>query len=737
MALSLERQEVDKLKGRVGFKVIEIFKDQTLGIGSYGKVCKAKCDDLVCAAKLMHETLFNHAERYQISPQREHRLPIRRFEQECEFLGTIRHPNIIQYLGVHQDPDNGLPVLLMELMDDNLTHYLESSPEPNPYHTQVNICHDITLALSFLHYNNIVHRDLSSNNILLIANVRAKVTDFGMAKLGDLNPPTSQSLTFTLCPGTNVYMPPEAVRSPPVYNEKIDCFSFGVITIQILTQRFPKPGDRLKEVAISDHRFPSGTIEVRVSELERRHNHISEVDPTHPLLPIALDCLNDKPCLRPSAQQLCERISALKQSLEYNKSVTAPQESVKITRELLHTQQNQDLQQIIQSKDLEILEEVEELRQQLEQATGQLSEKSKIIQEKEYQLEHVSQQLTMSEQMISQHKRQIEELKQQLSQSHLNAQRPGGGDDRVEQDVSFTSWRRGKGSPRQISRGSHAVMSSDAVCFLPGISNDLYTYSITSNSWSRLPDCPNLDSSLVVVTGLLTAIGGYQAGIGFSNSLFSLTGEPNCRKWTEEFEPMPTKRSLSMVLVTGENLIVAGGEGGDLVATVEVMNTETYQWSTAANLPEPMCDASVAVCGDRVYMLGGIDKHRKSTNSVYVSSLTTLLQSSKLTKDCTTPSVWRRVADLPVIFSTCASIHGRLLAIGGKTSGDKRTTAIYVYQKFTNSWGVLTHISIARSSCFAAVLPDSQIVVVGGFTSGLTDLTDTIEIGTTNTNCIE
>ena len=191
---------------QIGFKAVQLFKDQTLGIGSYGKVCRAKCDDLLCAAKLIHETLFDPTAQQLITPQREHRLPMRRFEQECEFLSTIRHPNIVQYLGIYQDPDTGLPALLMELMDDSLTHFLESSPQPIPYHIQVNICHDITLALSFLHFNGIIHRDLSSNNVLLIGNVRAKVTDFGMASLGNQNPQATQ-LTFTMCPGTDVYMP--------------------------------------------------------------------------------------------------------------------------------------------------------------------------------------------------------------------------------------------------------------------------------------------------------------------------------------------------------------------------------------------------------------------------------------------------------------------------------------------------------------------------------------------------
>ena len=213
---------------------IQLFKDEILGIGSYGKVCKAECDGLLCAAKIIHKTLFDSTALQLIAPLREHRLLMRRFEQECEFLSAMQHPNIIQYLGMYQDPDTHLPVLLMELMDNSLTYFLESSQQPIPYHIQVNICHDITLALRFLHSNGIVHRDLSSNNVLMIGNIRAKVTDFGMARLGDMNPRATH-LTFTMCPGTDVYMPPEAVKDKPVYTEKIDCFSFGVIAVQIMT----------------------------------------------------------------------------------------------------------------------------------------------------------------------------------------------------------------------------------------------------------------------------------------------------------------------------------------------------------------------------------------------------------------------------------------------------------------------------------------------------------------------
>jgi serine/threonine protein kinase len=187
----------------------------------------------------------------------------------------------------------------MELMDDSLTHFLESSIQPIPYHIQVNICHDVTLALSFLHSNNIIHRDLSSNNILLCGNILAKVTDFGMARLGDINPQAT-CLTNTICPGTDVYMPPEAVQDKPVYTEKIDCFSFGVIIVQILTREFPKPGDRLQEVELNHPGLPPGKLLVQALEVNRRQNHISQVDPNHSLLPIALDCLKDKDSERQS-----------------------------------------------------------------------------------------------------------------------------------------------------------------------------------------------------------------------------------------------------------------------------------------------------------------------------------------------------------------------------------------------------------------------------------------------------
>ena len=578
---------------RIGFKSVQLFKDQALGSGAYGAVCKAKCDDLLCAAKILHPVLFCATTQLQISHKLEHKLPIRRFEQECEFLSTIRHPHIVQYLCMHQDPDTGLPVLLMELMDGSLTHFLESSPQPIAYHIQVNICHDISLALSFLHSNGIIHRDLSSNNVLLRGNILAKVTDFGMAKLGDLNPQATRN-TFTKCPGADVYMPPEAIKDEPVYNEKIDCFSFGVIIIQTSTRQFPKPGNRWQEVetAINHPGLPQGQVAVRVTEVDRRRNHISQVDPNHPLLPIALDCLKDKDSERPSAQQLCDRVASLKERPDYYESVITIQ------------QENQQLgqQPAQQSKS-------EDKEKELEQLRGQLQQLRQYSKEKEQSLK---QQLEKCELEKIKLEKELRELKDRFTLTWKEGEKTA--------PFSIRSWSE-----------SNAVVYSSRVYFQNGI--ELWAYDIKSMEWSRFPDTKYTDTSLQVLNGMLTTIGGTSPTThGPVCRLVTLTGMDSDQKWTEQvFPAMRTNRKSVATVCTGAVLIVAGGHDGEKeLTTVEVLNIKNREWSTALDVPEPSQHPSMTVCGDQLYLLGGTCSN-ESTRSVYTCSVNALLQTCKST----------------------------------------------------------------------------------------------------------
>jgi len=68
--------------------------------------------------------------------------------------------------------------------------------------------------------------------VLLIADSRAKVSDFGMVKLYDVNCSTAHLTPLTLCPGTMAYMSPEALGERPMYTDKLDSFSLGVLCVQ-------------------------------------------------------------------------------------------------------------------------------------------------------------------------------------------------------------------------------------------------------------------------------------------------------------------------------------------------------------------------------------------------------------------------------------------------------------------------------------------------------------------------
>jgi len=212
-----------ELHGQFGYQCVQVHPSKVIGTGSYGSVVKAVLNHLPCAAKILHQAFF----RFDDPGAKNFTA---RFDQECRLLRDLRHPCIVQFLGLVQDPHNRRTILLMELMEESLTHFLERTPNPLPYYIQVNITHDITLALAYLHTNRVIHRDLSSNNILINAGSRAKVSDFGMSKIVDVYPRMTLS-RITQCPGTPVFMPPEALRAKPHYSDKLDTFSTGVLII--------------------------------------------------------------------------------------------------------------------------------------------------------------------------------------------------------------------------------------------------------------------------------------------------------------------------------------------------------------------------------------------------------------------------------------------------------------------------------------------------------------------------
>ena len=260
------------------------------------------------------------------------------------------------------------------------------------------------------------------------------------------------------------------------------------------------------------------------------------------------------------------------------------------------------------------------------------------------------------------------------------------------------------------------------------------SYDSSSKKWNKYPKYPYARSCLAVINGQLTAIGGCGNIFDkstYTNKLLSLHVRDG---WTSVFPPMPTKRRSATAVATKEHLIVAGGSTelsyyttipcDTNIATVEVMDTRALVWSTVASLPHPYADTSSVICGDHLYMLGGWDD-KETTKSVLTCSLTELLQSSSSSSS----PVWHRVDDSPAYFSTGVAVNGELLVVGGRDKKDKATTAVHKYTPATNSWSFISDMPTARWRCPVAVLPTSELMVVGGRKDRVIDVNN-IEIAT-------
>ena len=232
---------------------------------------------------------------------------------------------------------------------------------------------------------------------------------------------------------------------------------------------------------------------------------------------------------------------------------------------------------------------------------------------------------------------------------------------------------------------------------------------------------------------MLTAVGG-ELGAEPTNSLLSLTaGMCWGWKWSAQFPPMPTRRSSPIAVCSGHALIAAGGYDSCALSTVEILNVYTQQWSTASSLPHPTSYATAALCEDELYVMGGLNVNDQATLSVLTCSVPELLQSCHLHQRDNRPelatqsTVWQQIADSPYYNSTCATLCGRLIIIGGEDEAGKETAAIHTYDSKTDSWEAVNNMPTARYFALVAEVSGKKLMVVGGeckFTGKL----DTVEI---------
>ena len=266
--------------------------EKELGRGSYAAVYTVEYKGLTCAAKKFHPTLYQ--QEYAIG----------RFREECSLLSQLRHPNIVQFLGVYDKQGSILPTLVMECLPMTLAQCLDKYGVL-PNEIGYSILKDVALALSYLHQHEppIIHRDLSANNVLLTHGMTAKISDLGVARMLNLKMNSKEMQPMTKGPGTLCYMPPEALDQNACYNCKIDVFSYGVLIVHLFSGQWPFPAAATKVDPEDDSRVLPQT------EVERRQEYLNAIGRDHPLMNLILHCLENSPARRPEAVEIVTQVN--------------------------------------------------------------------------------------------------------------------------------------------------------------------------------------------------------------------------------------------------------------------------------------------------------------------------------------------------------------------------------------------------------------------------------------------
>ena len=161
-----------------------------------------------------------------------------RFFREAQAAGKLAHPGIVTIHDIGQDEQTLTPYIVMECIEGKtLEQAMRSAGQRLPLATTLDLIKQIAEALDYAHAQGIVHRDIKPANIIVTQDGRAKITDFGVAKL-TLNEYTMPGQVL----GTPSYMSPEQLSGEPVTGQS-DLFSLGVILYSMLTGDRPFSAD--------------------------------------------------------------------------------------------------------------------------------------------------------------------------------------------------------------------------------------------------------------------------------------------------------------------------------------------------------------------------------------------------------------------------------------------------------------------------------------------------------------
>ncbi|PIM99449.1 Serine/threonine protein kinase [Handroanthus impetiginosus] len=240
------------------------------------------------------------------------------WKAEVNFLGRLSHPNLVKLLGYSWSDIELL--LVYEFMQngslENHLFYGGSAIQPIPWDIRLKILIGAARGLAFLHTSGIgiIHRDFKTSNILLDGSYHAKISDFGLAKLG---PTDGNSHVSTQVIGTYGYAAPEYVATGHL-TAKSDVYSFGVVLVEMLTGLRAldktRPARQQNLVGWVKPYLPkTNTLkEVMDSRLEGRYPNKCALQ----IAQLALNCLGEIPKKRPSMQEVVETLERIDSPVE-------------------------------------------------------------------------------------------------------------------------------------------------------------------------------------------------------------------------------------------------------------------------------------------------------------------------------------------------------------------------------------------------------------------------------------
>src|SRR5215204_5732642 len=171
---------------------------------------------------------------------------VARFSREARAASRISHPNALSVTDFGED-ENGNVFLVMEFLSGKTLKQFIRDEGPLPLSRVVDITRQIGDALNAAHAQGVVHRDLKSDNIMLLdttAGDHAKVLDFGIAKINEPEGKVDTNLTApNLVIGTPQYMSPEQCSQESEIDARSDIYSLGVILYEMLVGHVPFSGD--------------------------------------------------------------------------------------------------------------------------------------------------------------------------------------------------------------------------------------------------------------------------------------------------------------------------------------------------------------------------------------------------------------------------------------------------------------------------------------------------------------